>query len=213
MAEAETVGYPVMLKSTAGGGGIGMQLCHDADALRERFATVQRTARASFGDARVYLERFVAEARHIEVQIFGDGKGSVVALGERDCSLQRRNQKVVEETPAPGLERRDARATARGRGGARARASPTNPPARSNSSTTSSARISTFSRSTPACRSSIPVTEAVFGVDLVEWMIRQAAGEDVLVGLRSACAEGRGDRGAALRRESRMPIFVPAPAA
>src|SRR3979411_1148457 len=93
----------MMLKSTAGGGGIGMQLCHDALALRERFEMVQRTARASFGDARVYLERFVAEARHIEVQIFGDGKGNVVALGERDCSLQRRHQKVVEETPAPGL--------------------------------------------------------------------------------------------------------------
>ncbi|MEH2548953.1 acetyl/propionyl-CoA carboxylase alpha subunit [Bradyrhizobium sp. AZCC 2262] len=103
LAEAENVGYPLMLKSTAGGGGIGMQLCYDADTLRERFATVQRTARASFGDARVYLERFVAEARHIEVQIFGNGKGNVVALGERDCSLQRRNQKVIEETPAPGL--------------------------------------------------------------------------------------------------------------
>ena len=80
-----------------------MQLCHDAETLRDRFAAVQRTARASFGDARVYLERFVSEARHIEVQIFGNGKGDVVALGERDCSLQRRNQKVVEETPAPGI--------------------------------------------------------------------------------------------------------------
>ena len=92
-----------MLKSTAGGGGIGMQLCADAAALRAAFDSVQRTARASFGDARVYLERFVSDARHVEVQIFGDGKGKVVALGERDCSLQRRNQKVVEETPAPGL--------------------------------------------------------------------------------------------------------------
>ena len=103
MAEAMRIGFPLMLKSTAGGGGIGMQLCQDAQMLRERFDTVQRTARASFGDARVYFERFVAEARHIEVQIFGNGKGGVVALGERDCSLQRRNQKVVEETPAPGL--------------------------------------------------------------------------------------------------------------
>jgi urea carboxylase len=95
LAAAETVGYPVMLKSTAGGGGIGMQLCADADALQAAFESVQRTARASFGDARVYIERFVADARHVEVQIFGDGKGKVVALGERDCSLQRRNQKVT----------------------------------------------------------------------------------------------------------------------
>ena len=100
---AEAVGYPVMLKSTAGGGGIGMVLCADAAALIEKFDGVARTAQASFGDARVYLERFVAEARHVEVQIFGDGKGRVIALGERDCSLQRRNQKVIEETPAPDL--------------------------------------------------------------------------------------------------------------
>ena len=103
LTAAETIGYPVMLKSTAGGGGIGMQLCADAMALSAAFNSVRRTATASFGDARVYIERFVADARHVEVQIFGDGKGKVIALGERDCSLQRRNQKVVEETPAPGL--------------------------------------------------------------------------------------------------------------
>ena len=103
LTAADTVGYPVMLKSTAGGGGIGMQLCADAAALSAAFDSVQRTATSSFGDARVYIERFVSDARHVEVQIFGDGKGKVIALGERDCSLQRRNQKVVEETPAPGL--------------------------------------------------------------------------------------------------------------
>jgi urea carboxylase len=103
LAAAETIGYPVMLKSTAGGGGIGMQLCADAAALAAAFDSVQRAATSSFGDARVYIERFVSDARHVEVQIFGDGKGRVLALGERDCSLQRRNQKVVEETPAPGL--------------------------------------------------------------------------------------------------------------
>ncbi|MFB2605821.1 biotin carboxylase N-terminal domain-containing protein, partial [Rhizobium phaseoli] len=103
LSAAEAIGYPVMLKSTAGGGGIGMQLCADPESLKASFESVQRTARASFGDARVYIERFVADARHVEVQIFGDGRGNVIALGERDCSLQRRNQKVVEETPAPGL--------------------------------------------------------------------------------------------------------------
>jgi urea carboxylase len=101
-AEAERVGYPVMLKSTAGGGGIGMRLCASADELAESYAAVQRMSQASFGSAALYLEKFVSNARHIEVQIFGDDSG-VIALGERDCSVQRRNQKVMEETPAPGL--------------------------------------------------------------------------------------------------------------
>jgi urea carboxylase len=100
---ALTIGYPVMLKSTAGGGGIGMRLCRSEEELREAFGAVERLSRASFGTAGLYLEKFVGRARHIEVQIFGDGKGTVLALGERDCSAQRRNQKVIEETPAPGL--------------------------------------------------------------------------------------------------------------
>jgi len=103
LAEAARVGYPVMLKSTAGGGGIGMQLCHDQRQLTEAFATVRRLGQNNFANAGIFLEKYVAAARHIEVQIFGDGRGKVVALGERDCSLQRRNQKVIEETPAPGL--------------------------------------------------------------------------------------------------------------
>jgi len=100
---AEAIGYPVMLKSTAGGGGIGMRVCRDDAALRDAFEAVERLSRASFGSSGLYLEKFVERARHIEVQIFGDGEGAVVALGERDCSAQRRNQKVIEETPAPGL--------------------------------------------------------------------------------------------------------------
>src|SRR3984957_18348185 len=100
---AAQVGYPTMLKSTAGGGGIGMRLCNSAEELRDAFEAVSRQSQASFGSSSLYLERFVAAARHIEVQVFGDGRGSVAALGERDCSVQRRNQKVIEETPAPGL--------------------------------------------------------------------------------------------------------------
>ena len=92
-----------MLKSTAGGGGIGMQLCRDADELADRFTKIARLAARQFRRRAAFLERFVARARHVEVQIFGDGKGGIVALGERDCSVQRRNQKVVEETPAPDL--------------------------------------------------------------------------------------------------------------
>ena len=100
---AQNIGYPVMLKSTAGGGGIGLTRCADAQALAQGWESVRRLGEQFFSDAGVFVERCVDRARHIEVQIFGDGKGNVVALGERDCSLQRRNQKVVEETPAPNL--------------------------------------------------------------------------------------------------------------
>ncbi|MFN9389187.1 MAG: biotin carboxylase N-terminal domain-containing protein, partial [Betaproteobacteria bacterium] len=102
-AEAARIGYPVMLKSTGGGGGIGMRLVWAEDQLAEAFAAVERLARANFKDSGLYLEKYVEQARHIEVQVFGDSRGKVVALGERDCSAQRRNQKVIEETPAPHL--------------------------------------------------------------------------------------------------------------
>ncbi|MBN2605933.1 MAG: urea carboxylase [Thiotrichales bacterium] len=105
LGEAERIGYPVMLKSTAGGGGIGMQKCDTPQVLSEAFEQVARLSQNSFGQAGIFLEKFVVNARHIEIQIFGDGKGKVVSLGERDCSLQRRNQKVVEETPAVGISR------------------------------------------------------------------------------------------------------------
>ena len=100
---AAHTGYPVMLKSTAGGGGIGMRLCWNKNELIDAYESVQYLAQNNFKHGGIYLEKFVENARHIEVQIFGDGKGEVIALGERDCSIQRRNQKVIEETPAPNL--------------------------------------------------------------------------------------------------------------
>lgn len=103
LAAAERLGYPVMLKSTAGGGGIGLTRCDHAAHLANVFDTTVRLGENYFRDGGVFLERYIEPARHIEVQIFGDGLGNVLALGERDCSLQRRHQKVVEETPAPGL--------------------------------------------------------------------------------------------------------------
>jgi urea carboxylase len=102
-AEAARIGYPVMLKSTAGGGGIGMRLIWAESELPDAYASVSRLAQSNFKDAGLYLEKYVQAARHIEVQVFGDGHGHVLALGERDCSVQRRNQKVIEETPAPHL--------------------------------------------------------------------------------------------------------------
>jgi urea carboxylase len=103
LAQADIIGYPVMLKSTAGGGGIGLSRCDDAPALKAAYEGVKRMGQQFFSDSGAFIERYVDRARHVEVQIFGDGAGRVVALGERDCSLQRRNQKVVEETPAPHL--------------------------------------------------------------------------------------------------------------
>jgi urea carboxylase len=100
---AARIGYPLMLKSTAGGGGIGMRLCRNAEDLEKSFESVRALGAKNFKDGGVFLEKFVERARHIEVQIFGDGQGTVVTLGERDCSTQRRNQKVIEETPAPHL--------------------------------------------------------------------------------------------------------------
>ena len=96
LAQADTIGYPVMLKSTAGGGGIGLSRCDDAASLAAAFDGVQRMGATFFRDSGAFLERYVDHARHVEVQIFGDGAGRVVALGERDCSVQRRNQKVIE---------------------------------------------------------------------------------------------------------------------
>ena len=103
LASAARLGYPVMLKSSAGGGGIGMRVCADDVQLADAYESVVRLSKSSFGDGSVFLEKFLARAKHVEVQIFGDGKGGILTLGERDCSAQRRHQKVIEETPVPGL--------------------------------------------------------------------------------------------------------------
>jgi len=173
---AGVIGFPVMLKSTAGGGGIGMQCCHDAAQLREAFASVQRLSRNNFSNDGLFLEKFVAAARHIEVQIFGDGEGRVVALGERDCSLQRRNQKVVEETPAPNLPdsvRQAMCATAVRLGEAvRYRSAGTVEFIYDDAS-----QEFYFLEVNTRLQVEHGVTEMVTGVDLVEWMVRLAAGE------------------------------------
>merc|ERR1711879_329019 len=103
VSAAKEIGYPLMLKASAGGGGIGMVLCENEQALTQQFDSVKNRAKAYFGDDIVYLEKFIANARHIEVQIFGDKPGNIVHLFERNCSVQRRNQKVIEESPSPDL--------------------------------------------------------------------------------------------------------------
>lgn len=104
VTEAERVGYPVMVKASAGGGGIGMSVAHDEEGLRAAFANTRSMAARSFGSDRVFIERYVASARHVEVQILGLDDGTIVVLGERDCSVQRRHQKLIEESPAPHLD-------------------------------------------------------------------------------------------------------------
>ncbi|KAF0204957.1 MAG: urea [Gallionellaceae bacterium] len=175
-AEALRIGYPVMIKSTAGGGGIGMRLCWSADELSEAFQSVERLARANFKDAGIYLEKYVEHARHIEVQLFGDGKGTVIALGERDCSVQRRNQKVIEETPAPNLTpevRKHLLETAVRLGEAVAYQSA------GTVEFVFDALNGEFYFLEVNTRLQVEhgVTEEVTGVDLVEWMVLQAADE------------------------------------
>ncbi|MCU9953626.1 urea carboxylase [Burkholderia sp. BKH01] len=176
LVEADAIGYPVMLKSTAGGGGIGMSLCRDAAQLAAAFESVVRLGSANFAHAGVYLEKFVEHARHIEVQIFGDGRGGVIALGERDCSVQRRNQKVIEETPAPDLadgERAALHASAVRLARAVAYASA------GTVEFVFDARERRFYFLEVNTRLQVEhcVTEAVTGIDLVEWMILQAEGD------------------------------------
>jgi urea carboxylase len=175
---AKRIGYPVMLKSTAGGGGIGMRRCADSRALGEAFAAVARLAESHFKQAGTYLEKFVDPARHVEVQIFGDGRGHVLALGQRDCSLQRRNQKVIEETPPPGLsaETRASLDDAAIRLGTAA--------AYRSAGTVEfivDPREDRFYFLEVNTRIQVEhgVTEEVTGIDIVEWMVRVAAGEPI----------------------------------
>jgi len=171
---ASTIGYPVMLKSTAGGGGIGLQLCRTEDALPELFQTVQRLSQNNFGQSGVYLEKYVDRARHLEVQIFGDGKGNVIALGERDCSIQRRNQKVIEETPAPGISDRLRHNLAEA---AVRLGKAINYQSAGTVEFVLDATTNEFYFLEVNTRLQVEhgITEEVTGVDLVEWMVRLAA--------------------------------------
>jgi urea carboxylase len=176
IAESCAIGFPLLLKAAAGGGGIGLRLCRDAGELAHAFEGTRRQAESHFGSADVFLERFVAEARHVEVQVFGNGRGGVVSLGLRDCSLQRRRQKVVEEAPARGLddgldadiERAAcelARSVAyRSAGTVELLVDP-------------HARTFYFLEVNTRLQVEHTVTELLTGIDLVEWMVRLAAGD------------------------------------
>jgi urea carboxylase len=174
--EAGAIGYPVMLKSTAGGGGIGMQLCRDPAEIAAAFDRTTGLAGRNFGNAGVFVEAWIEHARHVEVQIFGDGKGQVLALGARDCSLQRRHQKLLEETPPPhltpeNLKKLQDAAIRLGESVAYANAGTVE-------FIYDTARDDFFFLEVNT-RLQVEhcITEAVTGIDLVEWMIRAAAAD------------------------------------
>ena len=176
LSAGETIGYPVMLKSTAGGGGIGMRVCHSAEELSEAFDAVKRLGQNNFSDAGVFIEKYIQRARHLEVQVFGDGRGEVLALGVRDCSVQRRNQKVLEETPAPNLPAGMAEQLC-------AAAIQLAKAVNYRSAGTvefvydSAAERFYFLEVNTRLQVEHGVTEQVWGVDLVRWMIELAAGD------------------------------------
>lgn len=205
---AASLGYPVMLKSTAGGGGIGLTRCNNETELTNAYESVKRLGQNFFSDSGVFLERFVDNARHVEVQIFGDGKGNVLALGERDCSLQRRNQKVVEETPAPHL--------------------PSNTREKLLAASVSLGKMVNYRSAgtieyiydgardefyflevNTRLQVEHPITEACTGIDLVEWMILTGAGTppilDIHINPQGAAIEVR------LYAEDPVRDFQPSP--
>ncbi len=172
---ADEIGYPVMIKASAGGGGKGMRIAHSAAEVAEGFARAKSEAASSFGDDRVFVEKFIVNPRHIEIQILGDKHGNVVYLGERECSIQRRNQKVIEEAPSPLLDE-ETRARMGEQAVALARA------VNYDSAGTvefvcGQDKSFYFLEMNTRLQVEHPVTELITGIDLVEQMIRVAAGE------------------------------------
>jgi acetyl-CoA carboxylase, biotin carboxylase subunit len=170
---AEEVGYPVIIKATAGGGGRGMKLARSAADLETAFRTARAEGKAAFGNDEVYIEKYLGKPRHIEIQVFGDGNGRAVHLGERDCSLQRRHQKVLEEAPGPAIDAET-----------RARIGQTCAEAVARIGYRGAGTIEFlyengefyFIEMNTRLQVEHPVTEAIFGVDLVREQIRVAAG-------------------------------------
>jgi propionyl-CoA carboxylase alpha chain len=172
---ARQIGYPVMIKASAGGGGKGMRVAHDDAELREGFSGAQHEAKSSFGDDRIFIEKYIEQPRHIEIQVLGDAHGNIVHLGERECSIQRRHQKVIEEAPSPFIDP-ETRAAMGTQAVALARAVGYRS-AGTVEFIVDRHRNFYFLEMNTRLQVEHPVTELVTGLDLVELMIRIAAGE------------------------------------
>jgi propionyl-CoA carboxylase alpha chain len=172
---ADEIGYPVMIKASAGGGGKGMRIAHSRQEVAEGFARAKSEAKSSFGDDRVFVEKFIVNPRHVEIQVLGDKHGNVIYLGERECSIQRRNQKVIEEAPSPLLDEETRRKMGE-QAVALAKAVDYDS-AGTVEFVAGQDRSFYFLEMNTRLQVEHPVTELITGVDLVEEMIRSAAGE------------------------------------
>ncbi len=174
---AQKIGYPVIIKAAAGGGGKGMRICRNAAQLEEMFAMAQNEAKAAFGDPSLYLEKYITGAHHIEIQIIGDSKGNVIAFGERECSVQRKYQKIIEETPSPFIDEKTRRKMMKA--------------AQEAAEEIGYQSLGTFEflvdekkrfyfmEANTRVQVEHPITEMVYGINLIKAQIRVAAGEKV----------------------------------
>src|SRR6202167_4721998 len=172
---ADEIGYPVMIKASAGGGGKGMRIAHSRDEVADGFARARSAAKSSFGDDRVFIEKFITDPRHIEIQVLGDKHGHVIYLGERECSIQRRNQKVIEEAPSPLLDAKTRQLM--GEQAVALAMAVGYDSAGTVEFVAGQDRSFFFLEMNTRLQVEHPVTELVTGIDLVEQMIRVAAGE------------------------------------
>jgi propionyl-CoA carboxylase alpha chain len=185
---AGEIGYPVMIKASAGGGGKGMRIAYSRAEVKDGFARAKSEAKSSFGDDRVFIEKFIVNPRHIEIQVLGDKHGNVIHLGERECSIQRRNQKVIEEAPSPLLDAR-TRATMGEQAVALAKAVHYDS-AGTVEFVAGQDRSFFFLEMNTRLQVEHPVTELVTGIDLVEQMIRSAAGEPLAIRQKDVTIKG-----------------------
>ncbi len=200
------MGYPVIIKATAGGGGRGMKVAQNADEMESAFLTARAEGKAAFGNAEVYIEKYLTTPRHIEIQVFGDGKGQAVHLGERDCSLQRRHQKVFEEAPGPAISADE-----------RAQISKICADAVAKIDYIGAGTIEFlyekgafyFIEMNTRLQVEHPVTEAIFGVDLVREQIRVAAGLPMSFGQEDLTINGHAIE--VRINAERLPNFAPCP--
>ena len=185
---ADEIGYPVMIKASAGGGGKGMRIAYSRKEVEEGFNSSKSEAKSSFGDDRVFIEKYIEEPRHIEIQVLGDKHGNVIHLGERECSIQRRNQKVVEEAPSPFID--DKTRAAMGAEAVSLAKTVGYDTAGTVEFIVDKDRNFYFLEMNTRLQVEHPVTELVTGLDLVEAMLRVAAGEKLKLKQKDVKLEG-----------------------